>query len=37
VFTGASGTIKEVIDKYKKRELIEAKVPNVNSHSGMRR
>ena len=37
VFTGASGTIKEAIEKYKKGELKETGGPNVGSHSGMRR
>ncbi len=37
VFTGASGTIKEAVEKYKKGELNETEGPNVGSHSGMRR
>ena len=37
IFTGASGTIKESIEKYKKGELNETEAPNVGSHSGMRR
>jgi predicted Fe-Mo cluster-binding NifX family protein len=37
VFTGADGTIKEVIEKYKKGDLKETEAPNVSSHSGMRR
>jgi predicted Fe-Mo cluster-binding NifX family protein len=37
VFTGASGTIKEAIEKYKKGQLSEAEAATVNSHSGMRR
>jgi len=37
VFTGASGTIKESIEKYKKGELKETEAPNVGSHSGMKR
>ncbi len=37
VFTGANGTVKEAIEKYKKGELKEAEAPNVGSHSGMRR
>jgi predicted Fe-Mo cluster-binding NifX family protein len=36
VFTGASGTIKESVEKYKKGELKETEAPNVGSHSGMR-
>jgi len=35
VFTGASGTIKESVEKYKKGELKETESPNVGSHSGM--
>ena len=37
VFTGASGTIKESIEKYKKGELKETGSSNVDSHSGMNR
>ena len=37
VFTGASGTIKESVEKYKKGELKETESPNVDSHSGMNR
>jgi predicted Fe-Mo cluster-binding NifX family protein len=37
VFTGATGTVKEAIEKFKKGELSEAEAPNVSSHSGMRR
>lgn len=37
IFTGASGTIKESIEKYKKGELKETEVASVGSHSGMRR
>lgn len=37
IFTGASGTIKESIEKYKKGELKETEAPNVDSHSGMSR
>ena len=37
IFTGASGTIKELIEKYKKGELKETEAPSVGSHSGMRR
>jgi len=37
VFTGASGTIKEAVEKYKKGELNETEAPNVGSHSGIRR
>ena len=35
VFTGATGTINEALDKYKKGELKETHAPNVGSHSGM--
>jgi len=35
VFTGASGTVKEVIEKYKKREFKAVSGPSVASHSGM--
>jgi len=37
VFIGADGTIKEVIEKYKKGELKKIDTPNVSSHSGVRR
>ena len=37
IFTGASGTIKESIEKYKKGELEETEAASVCSHSGMRR
>jgi len=37
VFIGANGTIREVIEKYKKGELTETKSPNVDSHAGLRR
>jgi len=37
VFTGADGTVKEAIEKYKKGELNKAESPNVGSHSGMGR
>ena len=37
IFIGASGTIKEAIEKYKKGELNETEAPNVGSHSGMGR
>jgi predicted Fe-Mo cluster-binding NifX family protein len=35
VFTGLTGTIKEVVEKYKSGELKETSQPNVGSHSGM--
>jgi predicted Fe-Mo cluster-binding NifX family protein len=35
IFTGATGTINEAVDKYKRGELQETNTPNVGSHSGM--
>jgi predicted Fe-Mo cluster-binding NifX family protein len=35
IFTNASGTIKEAIEKYKKGELKAVSGPSVGSHSGM--
>jgi predicted Fe-Mo cluster-binding NifX family protein len=35
VFTGANGTVKEAVEKYKKGELKETEAPNVGSHHGM--
>jgi predicted Fe-Mo cluster-binding NifX family protein len=35
VFTGASGTIEEAIEKYKKGEFKAVSGPSVGSHSGM--
>ena len=35
IFTGASGTIKEAIEKYKKGEFRAVSGPSVGSHSGM--
>jgi predicted Fe-Mo cluster-binding NifX family protein len=35
VITGASGTVKEAIEKYKQNALTEAKKPTVPPHSGM--
>jgi predicted Fe-Mo cluster-binding NifX family protein len=37
VFTGANGTIKETVERYKKGELKKTEAPTVGSHSGMRR
>jgi predicted Fe-Mo cluster-binding NifX family protein len=37
VYTGASGTVREIINKCKKGELKETEAPNVGSHSGIRR
>jgi predicted Fe-Mo cluster-binding NifX family protein len=36
VFTGSSGTIKDVIKRYQNGELKESESPNVRSHSGIR-
>ncbi len=35
VMTGASGTIKEVVEKYKSGNLAEAGNPTVGTHAGM--
>jgi len=35
VFTGANGTVKETVEKYKKGELKETETANVGSHHGM--
>ena len=35
VFTGANGTVKETVEKYKKGELKETEAANVGSHHGM--
>ena len=35
VFTGATGTIKEIIEKYKKGELNKTESASVGSHFGM--
>jgi len=35
IFTNASGTIKEVIEKYKKGEFKAVSGPSVGSHSGI--
>ena len=35
VFTGASGTVKEAIEKYKEGEFKVTSNPSVGSHSGM--
>jgi predicted Fe-Mo cluster-binding NifX family protein len=35
VYTGLTGTIKEVIEKFKTGELTETSQPNVGSHAGM--
>lgn len=37
VFTGAEGTVQDVIKRYKNRTLQETEVANVESHSGIRR
>ena len=36
VFTGANGTIKDAIEKYKKGELKNIETPNVDSHFGIK-
>jgi len=35
VMTGASGTVKEMIEKYKSGGLAETNAPSVGSHAGM--
>jgi len=35
IFTGASGSVKEQIDKYNKGEFKETKTPSVNSRFGI--
>ena len=35
VFTGASGTVKETVEKYKKGEFNAVSGPSVSSHFGM--
>jgi len=35
IFTGATGTISEAVDKYKRGELQETNVASVGSHFGM--
>ncbi len=35
IFTGASGTVKEAIEKYRKGEFKAVSGPSVGSHSGM--
>ena len=35
IFTDATGTINEVVEKYKKGELGETEAPSVGSHFGM--
>jgi predicted Fe-Mo cluster-binding NifX family protein len=37
IITGATGTVEEVIKKYKNGELQETEAANVNSHFGMGR
>ena len=36
IYTGASGSIKEVVENFKKGELKETQDASVNSHFGMR-
>lgn len=35
IYTGASGTVKEAIDKYKNNELKETQYASVGNHFGM--
>ncbi len=35
VFTGVTGTVKDAIEKYKKGELQEVRMPSVGRHFGM--
>jgi predicted Fe-Mo cluster-binding NifX family protein len=35
VVTGASGTVKEVVERYKRGELTETSAPTVRGHFGM--
>ena len=37
IMTGASGTVREVVEKYKKGELKETSAPTVHGHFGMGR
>jgi predicted Fe-Mo cluster-binding NifX family protein len=37
IVTGASGTVKEVVEKFKKGELGKTDTPTVGEHSGMGR
>jgi predicted Fe-Mo cluster-binding NifX family protein len=37
IITGASGTVKEVIEKYKKGELKESESPTAPGHFGLRK
>ena len=37
IVTGASGTVKEVVEKFKKGELGKTDAPTVGEHSGMGR
>jgi len=37
IMTGASGTVKEVVEKYKRDELGKTSAPTVGEHSGMGR
>ena len=36
IVTGATGTIKEILEKYDKDEFKEIQAPTVGSHAGMR-
>jgi predicted Fe-Mo cluster-binding NifX family protein len=35
IVTGASGTVREVIERYKRGELKETSTPTVRGHHGM--
>ena len=37
IMLGASGTVKDTVERYKNGELHETKSPNVRGHSGMGR
>jgi len=37
IVTGAFGTVREVVEKYKRGELSETSAPTVSGHFGMRR
>jgi predicted Fe-Mo cluster-binding NifX family protein len=37
IVTGASGTVMEIVEKYKKGEMSETGAPTVGGHFGMRR
>jgi len=37
VITGAGGTVKDMVDKFKSGDFSETNAPSVGSHAGMRR